>query len=296
MTMCAVTLAAHSQEKGKAKSRKQAGWPDTIARQADVVYREVDGLSLKLDLYLPREKPAQPLPVVVWVHGGGWSQGSKDRCPATWLAAEGFAVASIQYRLSTQARWPAQIEDCREAVRWLRRHGSERGLSTEKIGVWGGSAGGHLVALMGTSAAPADEAVSSRVQAVCNWYGPSDLLTMPANVISAERTRAEVEQSNGAKLLGGAVMDLPELARQASALSQISADDAPFLTMHGDADPRVPLDQSQRLHDALNQAGVESTLVMLPGAGHGGAAFQAPEMRAQILAFFQKQLGDGGKK
>ena len=89
----ALTLPAHSQEKGKAKGGKQTAWPDTVTRQADLVYRDAEGLPLKVDLYLPREKPVQPPPVVIWVHGGGWSQGSKDRCPASWLAAEGFAVA-----------------------------------------------------------------------------------------------------------------------------------------------------------------------------------------------------------
>lgn len=279
---------------GEARDRREQAWPETVERRADLVYREVGGIKLTLDLYLPREKAAQPLPVVLWVHGGGWSRGSKDRCPVTWLAEQGFAVASVQYRLSPQARWPAQIEDCREAVRWLRRRAAELGLEARRVGVMGGSAGGHLAALMGTLPLPADEAVSSRVSAVCDWYGPSDLLTMPANVITETRPRAEVEKSNGALLLGGAVMDLPERAKQASALHQVSADDAPFLIMHGDADPQVPLEQSARLHEALLQAGVESTLVILPGAGHGGAAFQTPEARASILAFFQKHLGAGG--
>ena len=285
--------APKAKSKAKAKARATAAWPESVERLADLVYQEVDGLRLALDLYLPRSRPKSPLPVVLWVHGGGWSQGSKDRCPATWLAAEGFAVASVQYRLSTQARWPAQIEDCREAVRWLRRQAATHGLDAERIGAWGGSAGGHLVALMGTLPLPENEVVSGRISAVCDWYGPSDLLTMPANVVTATRTRAEVEKSNGALLLGGAVMDRPELARQASALHQVSAGDAAFLIQHGDADPQVPLAQSQRLHEALVAAGVESTLVVLPGAGHGGPAFQTPEVRAQILAFFQKHLGVG---
>ncbi len=281
---------APTPAKGKSKGKSQAAWPETVTRQADLTYREVAGLALKLDLYLPRSPAANPLPVVLWVHGGGWIQGSKERCPASWLAAEGFAVASVQYRLSTQARWPAQIEDCREAVRWLRCHASEHGLDPERIGVWGSSAGGHLAALMGTLPTPPDEAVSSRVSAVCDWYGPSDLLTMPANVLSEPRTRADVEKSNGAKLLGGAIVDLPELAKRASALHQVSSNDTPFLIMHGDADPQVPLDQSTRLHEALRQAGVESTLIVLPGAGHGGPAFHAPEARTAILAFFRKHL------
>ena len=227
---------------------------------------------------------------MVWVHGGGWKNGSKNRCPTTWLVEHGYAVASINYRLTDEAQWPAQIDDCRAAVRWLRRHAQQYGLDADRIGAWGGSAGGHLVALMGTLDAPGDEAVSSRVQAVCDWYGPADLLTMPPNVLGAGRTEEDIANSNGAKLLGGTVRDRPELAKQASALYQVSAEDPPFLIMHGDKDPGVPLEQSQRLHDKLTAAGVSSTLHVVRGAGHGGKQFQTPEVRAAILKFFNQHL------
>lgn len=282
--------AAQAPQVGKAKAKPAATLPPGVRVERDLEYARRGEQRLLLDLYLPEKPSDRPLPPVVWVHGGGWNAGSKDRCPAAYLAAEGFAVASINYRLSQQARWPAQIDDCREAIRWLRREAKSRGFAAERIGVWGGSAGGHLVALLGTLDAPTDEATSSRVQAVCDWYGPSDLLTMPPNVLSAGKTEADLAKSNGAQLLGGVVRDRPELARQASALHQASAGDAPFLIMHGDEDPQVPLEQSSRLHAALKAAGVESTLEVLPGGGHGGPKFQTEEVKQTVRDFFRRKL------
>jgi acetyl esterase/lipase len=257
----------------------------------DLEYAKRGEQSLKLDLHLPSPRSNPSLPIVVWVHGGGWLKGSKERCPGVWLAETGdYAVASINYRLASQAQWPAQMEDCREAVRWLRRHADDYGLDGDHVGVWGGSAGGHLVALMGTLDVPTDENVSSRIQAVCDWYGPSDLLTMPPNVISAKRTREQVKKSNGAVLLGDAIVDIPERAKSASAFHQVSADDAPFLIMHGDADPGVPLEQSTKLHEKLQAAGVSSTLEVLAGAGHGGKEFRTPDAQSVIKAFFDRHL------
>ena len=154
----------------------------------------------------------------------------------------------------------------------------------------GGSAGAHLVALMGTLDAPKNETTSSRVQAVCDWYGPTDLLTMPPNVPADGRTLEDIAKSNGAKLLGGTVRDRPDLAKQASAFYQVSGDDPPFLIMHGEQDPSVPLVQSQRLHEKLTAAGVASTLHIVAGAGHGGKAFHTPEVREIILEFFNRHL------
>ncbi len=264
----------------------------TIEKIANLEYSRPADKPLHLDLYLPTGA-ARPLPVVVWVHGGGWKNGSKERCKAAFLASYGFAVASINYRLTQQAQWPAQINDCRAAVRWLRDNADKYNLDAKHIGAWGSSAGGHLVALMGTLPLPEDEKTSSRVQAVCDWFGPSDLLTMPPNVVSATRTEEDVANSNGAKLLGGTVRDRPELAKQASAFHQASKDDAPFLIMHGDKDPGVPLVQSEKLHKQLTAAGASSTLVVVEGAGHGGPGFQKPKVRRQVLEFFNKHLRSG---
>jgi acetyl esterase/lipase len=124
----------------------------------------------------------------MWVHGGGWKSGSKLNCPLIWLAAEGVAVASIDVRLLHAASWPAQIEDPRAAVRWLRENASRHQLDPQRIAVAGGSSGGHVAAILGTTSAPAGETVSSRVQAVIDFYGPADLLTMPPNLPGPGRT------------------------------------------------------------------------------------------------------------
>ncbi len=274
---------------GRAKPKNKRPLPANAVVEKNLEYGRAGDTPLLLDLYRPKNAAAR-LPVVMWVHGGGWKNGSKDRCPATWLVEHGYAVASINYRLTDVARWPAQIDDCRAAVRWLRSHADKYGLDGGHIAAWGGSAGGHLVALLGTLDAPKQETVSSRVQAVCDWYGPTDLLTMPPNVVSAKRSAEEVAKSNGAKLLGVTVRDRPGLAKQASAFYQVSKDDPPFLIMHGDKDPGVPLEQSQRLHDKLTAAGGSSVLHVVEGAGHGGKQFQTEEVRQVILSFFEKHL------
>ncbi len=282
----------HAKAGAKAKvPRKLIPAPEGVSVLRDVIFSTVDQQELRLDLYRPK-KASGTLPVVVWVHGGGWKNGSKDRCPAAWLAADGFAVASINYRLTHQAQWPAQIDDCRAAVRWLRENAETFNLNPDRIGAWGSSAGGHLVALLGTLDAPDSEETSSHIQAVCDWFGPTDLLTMPPNTISETRTEADIAQSNGAKLLGATVRDVPALAKQASALYQVSEDDPPFLIMHGEKDPGVPLSQSHRLHEKLLTTGAQSELKVIANAGHGGKEFQTPEAKQLVLDFFSKTLKD----
>ncbi|MDP3068918.1 MAG: sulfatase-like hydrolase/transferase [Opitutaceae bacterium] len=268
----------------------RAALPAGVKRVANQEFSRPPTGALLLDLYLPEKTPAQPLPVVLWIHGGGWNKGSKENCPHLWLAAEGYAVVSMDYRLSYAAQWPAQLDDARAAVRWLRANAARYHLDPARLAVSGGSAGGHIAAVLGTAAAPADETASSRVQAVIDLYGPSDLLTMPPNLPGPGKTDADLAKANGAKLLGGIVRDRPALAKQASALHHVSRDDPPFLILHGDKDPQVPLDQSQRLHAQLKEAGVASELVVLPGAGHGGKEFATDEVKAKIRAFLTRAL------
>jgi len=289
--LCLITFPVSAQEKAKQAEKKAAPpkLPAGIRKLADLTYKQTEKMPLKLDLYLP-EKPAGKLPVIVWVHGGGWNKGSKDRCPAVWMVTNGFAVASIQYRLSTEAQWPAQMDDCRDAIRWLRENASQHQLDARHIGVWGSSAGGHLVALMGTLDLPKSEKTSARVQAVCDWFGPSDLLTMPANIVGNGRTEEDVAKSNGAILLGTPVYKVPDTAKLASALHQVSKGDAPFLIMHGDADPQVPLEQSTRLHEKLKETGIPSEYIIIKGGAHGGPLFNTPEVQQQVLKFFEREL------
>lgn len=260
--------------------------PEGVEVLRDLEYAQVKGVGLKLDLYRPVTTPSAPMPLVIWVHGGGWKTGAKANCPAAWLATKGYAVASLDFRLLPEHPWPAQIEDPIAALRWLRKESGRYGFDAERTAAMGGSSGGHVVALWGTLTLPAED----KVKAVVDWYGPTDLLTMPPNVLSEKRTRAELAKANGALLLGGVVMDQPDKAKAVSALHQVSKDDVPFLIMHGTADTSVPVDQSERLHAALKAAGVESTLKLLPGAGHGGKEFDSPESRALIQGFLDKHL------
>jgi acetyl esterase/lipase len=242
----------------------------------------------KLDLYLP-EKENGLLPVVVWVHGGGWKGGNKDRCPAVRLVTEGFVVASINYRLSQHAKFPAQIEDCKAAIRWLRANANKYQLDPDRIGAWGASAGGHLVALLGTTGDKkelnthgpnADQ--SSKVQAVCDWFGPTDFLHMVPLTSQPDNPVA--------LLLGGPVQENKEKAARASPATYVAKGNPPFLIMHGDEDKLVPVAQSEEFADALKKVGGEVTLRIYHGAGHGGPAFTKPESLKLVEEFFVKHL------
>ena len=271
------------------KKKNSQKLPDYINKISDIEFAKEGEKSLKLDLYLPKDS-SEKVPVIMWVHGGGWKQGSKEKAQGLWLVKEGYAVASISYRLTQEAIWPAQINDCRSAVRFLRSNAAKYNLDPSKIAAWGGSAGGHLVAVLGTQELPKDEKVSSRVQAVLDWYGPADLLTMPPNVVSDKRTIEQVSNSNGAKLLGKTVCDVPDLAKEASAFWNVSKDDPPFLIMHGDKDPGVPVEQSMKLHEKQKEIGAPTELFIVKGAGHGGKLFQTDEAKKVVLTFFDKVL------
>jgi acetyl esterase/lipase len=254
-------------------------------------YARTDEKPLLLDLYVPQSPPA-PLPLVVFVHGGGWSSGSKDYPPTEPLTAHGLAVASISYRFSQEAIFPAPIHDCKGAVRWLRAHAAQYRLDPDRFGAWGTSAGGHLVALLGTSGEVADlEGTvgghldqSSRVQAVCDYFGPTDFLAEIGQPSDIDRSRADAPE---ARLVGGLLVDHVEEARRANPITYVTADDPPFRIVHGDSDRSVPLNQSQLLHEALLAAGVPSTLHVIEGAGHG---FPDPEIGEETAEFFAKWL------
>jgi acetyl esterase/lipase len=254
----------------------------------DLAYVEGGHERQKLDLYRP-EAASELLPVVVWVHGGAWRGGSKDRCPAQRLVARGYAVASINYRLSQHATFPAQIEDGKAAVRWLRAHAQEYGLDPRRFGVWGASAGGHLVALLGTAGDVKElegqlgnPKQSSRVQCVVDWFGPTDFLKMGGT----HNDPASPES----RLIGGSIQQNAEKAARANPIRYVTPDDPPFLIVHGEHDPTVPIGQSELLEAALKAARVDVTFLRLPGAGHGGSPFQAPEVQRRIDEFLDRHL------
>ena len=249
----------------------------------------------QLDLYLPDDRhPVRPL--VVWIHGGAWWAGSKDECPAQVLVACGYAVASVGYRLSHQEHFPAQLEDCKAAIRWLRAQGADYGIDPQRIGVWGESAGGHLAALLGTTGGLREYDVGehldqpSRVQCVVDFYGPANFLHWGG----PEHPPMESPESGVYRLLGGPVSQHRDRARLASPLYHVDNHSAPFLILHGNQDEIVPLPQSQGLHAALTKAGVESTLSIVEAAGHGGPCFTTPENLKRIADFLDRHLGRSG--
>lgn len=272
--------------------------PATYTAHRDLEYARPQGLPQRLDVFVP-DGPG-PWPLLVWVHGGGWQGGDKAlQASGAQLrqATRGYVVASVNYRLSGVASHPAQIHDCKAAIRWLRLHASEYRIDPNRVGAWGSSAGGHLVALLGTSgdvpALEGDEnpGPSSRVRAVVDWYGPSDLPNMQAQGLPCSGDHASAASPEG-KMLGCAIPDCPERAREASPLSWVTADDPPFQIVHGTADCTVPPLQSQTLHDALVAAGVESSLTLIPDAGHGGPQWTDSTNRPPLEAFLDRTVRD----
>jgi acetyl esterase/lipase len=264
--------------------------PANVQREANLEYARVGSQSLTLDIYTPANGPAK-LPVLIWIHGGSWKSGSKDFCPIAFMATQNVAIVSINYRLSSVASFPAPLYDCKGAVRWLRANAEKYHLDPGHIGIFGASAGGHLAALLGTTAGVASLEgdvggnlnYSSRVQAVCAFYPPTDL----DKLVTDEKLRHNPRTDVG-KFLGGALADNLDKAAQANPIHYISKETAPFFILHGEQDTLVPVEQSRLLYDALKRAGVEAQLEVVPG-GHGIIA--PPKPAEEIYQFFQTHLG-----
>lgn len=299
-------------ERPAGAERRPASGPRPTAATAEKVltdqpYVEGGHERQKLDLYLPKASASEkgatakagPYPLVIWIHGGGWAQGSKDGCPAQRLTAQGFAVASINYRLSGHAVFPAQIEDCKAAIRWLRANAGKYKLDPTRFGVWGSSAGGHLVALVGTTGKAtqydvgANLNVSSQVQAVCDFYGPTDFLQMDA-ASPGGRGRHNMADSPESRLIGAPIQEAKEKTAKANPITYIQTAAAakalpPFLIVHGSDDPAVPVGQSELLFKALTAAGSPVQFHVIQGAGHG-RGFGGSEIEELVNTFFAATL------
>jgi acetyl esterase/lipase len=262
----------------------------------DVVYGTGGGRPLHMDLYALKAPPKDPLPVVVWIHGGGWYEGDKETGQhMAEFAAAGYLGVSVEYRLSGEARFPAQIEDCKCAIRFLRAHAQQYHLDPNRIGVWGSSAGGHLVALLGTSGGvKALEGhggwanYSSRVNAVADWFGPTNFLRMDDFPCAIRHNDASSPES---RLIGGPIQEHKGAVKKANPISYISKDDPPFLLMHGDEDNVVPINQSVLLYHALKLAGVDAEFHRVHKAGHG---FDRLHLKNKVLTFFDRHLRGKG--
>ncbi|MES2307599.1 MAG: alpha/beta hydrolase [Verrucomicrobiota bacterium] len=260
----------------------------------NIPYVTGGGLSQQLDLYLPEVTPEKPLPVIVWIHGGSWKAGDKKTGDSVVnFVPQGYIGVSMNYRLSSEAVFPAQIEDCKSAIRWLRAHSSEYHLDQDHIAVFGVSAGGHLAALLGTSGnvKEFDQGenlqFSSKVQAVCDFYGPTDFLKVDNE---GNFEKYDVAGSAIFQLMGGFLRDRPELCAKASPISHVAGDNPPFLIIHGDKDLTVPIRQSELLVSALKEKGVSVIYQVVSGGDHGGKAFNTPEIKQTINTFFEQSL------
>jgi acetyl esterase/lipase len=243
---------------------------------ADVVFASPQGRDLRMDLYVPQSE--KPVPVVVWIFGGSWKFGSnRYHVNVRDLTKHDIAVASIEYRLSQTAKYPAQLEDCRSAVAWLRANGKRYGIDPERIGVSGESAGGHLAALLGTIDG------KDRVRAVLALFPATDLVAL------SRRNPGPFKSNSIDQLLGGPVAERMELAREASPVNHVGRSAPPFLIMHGKRDIVVPIEQSEELERRLKRAGVPVRLIVVRDKGHWFRLSE--EQMDKVAGFFWLHFG-----
>lgn len=285
-------VAVKQLKKLKSDKPKPPHAPLGVKAIRDVHYAQVNGRPLLLDLYVPRFT-SKPVPVIVFIHGGAWISGSKSSCPIVNMAGKGYGVVSIDYRLTDTAIFPAQIHDCKGAIRWVRAHADEYGFDPDRVGVWGNSAGGHLVALLGTSGdakelegdVGGNLEFSSRVQAVADFCGPTSFRLEDLEGLEGVKKGKTPEPL--VQLLGGTLQEKTDLARLASPTSFVSPDDPPFFIAHGQQDATVPVQQARILAADLKKAGVEASLFIDPKLGH---AVGTSEMREKAERFFEQHL------
>jgi len=254
----------------------------------DLPYAFAGHARQRLDIHLPDPRGAGAMPLVAWIHGPDWKSGSKADCPIAWLAGRGYAVASIDYRPSDVAVFPAQLEDCRAALEFLVADADTWGIDPTRICVAGSAAGGHLAALVGFM--PAGEATVR--EAACG--GPAAVAVVGAPVHLTSLGPAHDRATSAAsRLVGGPLQEFREAAQRASPLVHVSADDPPTLIVHGGRDPVVPAAQGAWLDRALAAAGVDSTLVIIEGVGAGMSCAAGSPAGDALVEFLDRVLGPG---
>lgn len=265
--------------------------PEGVTLHWDVAYVTDGHERQRLDLYVP--ETGENLPLIIWIHGGAWRGGDKTHyTPMAYLTA-GYAGASLNYRLSQHAHFPAQIEDVKAAVRWLRAHAKTYRLDPNRFAAWGSSAGGHLAAMLGTTGDVAEFEVgenlkvSSQVQAVVDYFGPTDFLQMDAHSLPDGLVH-DAPDSPESQLVGGPIQAHKARVAKANPITYVSGDDPPFLIIHGDQDKLVPYHQSVLLKEALDAAGVTATLYKVEGGGHGW--FKDPKVPELTRTFLDQHL------
>ena len=293
LLLCFLATSIASAELNDQQKKVQAiAETNQVELHLDQPYAENDNLKQRVDLYIPRKRNSEkPLPVVALIHGGGWVNGDRIgySAQAIQLARTGdFACVAVGYRLTKEASWPAQVHDCKAAIRWIRAHAKEHNLDPDRIAAWGSSAGGHLSSLLGTSGdvreiegdlGPNDQH-SSRVQAVVNLCGPEDFRQA---LMFTPDGKPIFKDDAVSGLLGGSAEDNPQNAAAASPLTYATSDDAPFITFHGTQDKRVAFLHAESIHAALKKAGVESHLIPITGGGHGSVSHPDVKARGEIF-------------
>ncbi len=280
--------------------------PPGIALEKDVVYAKAGDFELLLDIAYPK-KTTPRRPAIVHIHGGGWRNGSKNSRTALTYARMGYVGVSINYRLSGDAPFPAGVHDCKAAIRWVRANAAKYGVDPDRIGVIGGSAGGHLCALLGTSGDDpylegklGNLQFSSRVQCVIDQWGPTDFLRMD----DVRGTIHHLGPNSPESLwIGGPITEHKDLVRKANPITYVDPKDPPILIIHGEEDHTVIIGQSELLYEALKKAGVETKFVRVKNAGHGlrptppGARISPSREKLDKLRadWFRTHLGSGGK-
>jgi pectinesterase len=260
----ALLVTAQNQKKGRPAPFRV---PDNVEKTADIVYAKYGDKELRLDLYTPKPKPAGPIPGILVIRGGGWRVGDKEGFApvAAGLAAKGFATACIEYRVLPQVTILDAVNDTKAAVRWMRAEGSRYGIQTDAIGAIGGSAGGHLVALLATSSkvaklegAGGHAGVSSRIQASVPMAPVVDFVTL-----------AQDRQRNGGEAARAIFGSDTATATLLSPVTHIDSNSAPILLMHSNGDKTVPIAQSQEILERYKKAGLSADMVTIDGAPHG---------------------------
>lgn len=263
--------------------------PSNVEQLKNVDYVGNNNPRQTLDLLVPKDHATKKRPLVVFIHGGAWNSGKKeDGLPfiRAITSTGDYVTATLNYRLSQEAPWPAQIHDCKAAIRFLRGKADEYGIDAGNVGIMGISAGGHLVSMLGTCGTTAAlegdlgpfPKQSSQVQCVVNFFGPTNFLTMSGDAIRPNPITA---------LLGGIGPELRDKAKEASPVTWVTDKSAPFFTAHGTQDTLVPYSQAEEIHNALVKARVESHLITMQGAGHG---FASDDLNQRIRQFLDNHL------
>lgn len=275
--------------------------PADVELIKDVAYSPDGNKAHVLDILRPKRAPKDPMPVLVFIHGGGFTGGDKTAGYAHLVrfAKRGYFCATINYRSANEAHFPAQLQDCKCAIRFLRAHAKQYNLDPDHIGVWGASAGGNLVAMLGVTGGIAEfegdggwQDQSSRVQAVVDYYGMTDFMAIDELVKQGKATERFMRRDGSTSishLLGVEKWwEHPDLCRKASPTTYVTKDDAPFAIFHGDLDPLTNHEQSELLNERLRAAGVESDFYLVKGGKHGWGA--RPDVDEKVDAFLDKHL------